>query len=115
MCYYAGCRAYFSVAVGCLGVHLPVMMLMSVQLLPLEFVAQLHHIYSANTHVGHWHRMGCLTHLLVLHQGWTAPAKPMGLTPWSRHGQRVRLGSPGNSILELVLFTSLCQGVGLGN
>ncbi len=28
-------------------------------------------------------------------QGWTAPAKPMGMTPWSRHGRRPRQGSTG--------------------
>ncbi len=29
-----------------------------------------------------------------LSQGWTAPAKPTGMTLWSRHGQRPRQGSP---------------------
>ncbi len=48
-----------------------------------------------------------------MEQGWTAPAKPTGMTPWSRHGQRPGQGSPGILLFELVLCITL-PGVGPG-
>ncbi len=51
-----------------------------------------------------------LEHLV---QGWTAPAKPTGMTPWSRHGQRPCRGSPGILLFELVLCIAL-PGAGPG-
>ncbi len=38
------------------------------------------------------------------HQGWTAPAKPTGMAPWSRNGQRPCQGSPGILLFELTLY-----------
>ncbi len=46
-------------------------------------------------------------------QGWTAPSKPTGMTPWSWPGQRPRQGSPGIFLIELVFFIALL-GVGPG-
>ncbi len=55
-----------------------------------------------------------LPSVMLLDRGWTALAKPIGMTPWSEHGQRLRQGSPGISLFELVLRISL-PGVGLSN
>ncbi len=46
-------------------------------------------------------------------QGWTAPAKPMGMAPWSRHSQRLRQGSPGILLFTPVIRITL-PGVGPG-
>ncbi len=43
-------------------------------------------------------------------QGWTAPAKPMGLTLLSRHGRRLRQGSPGILLSELILWYDFARG-----
>ncbi len=46
-------------------------------------------------------------------QGWRDPAKPMALTPWSWHGQRLGQGFPDILLLELALCVTLpgiCPG-----
>ncbi len=42
-----------------------------------------------------------------MEQGCTAPAKPTGMAPWSRHGQRSCQGSPGILLFEVVLCITL--------
>ncbi len=49
-------------------------------------------------------------------QGWSAPAKPTGMTPWSRHGRRLRRGPPRvpqACNLFSWYFVLLCRGVTL--